>query len=441
MRRNQSLLLGLGCLLSLAGACDDGGVDPLPPVAGTGSSGTGAPAGSGSTAGTGTAGAPLAGTGAAGTGTSGTGAAGTGAAGTGAAGAGAGTGGGTAGTGEGFASGFAMCGKPPKEGVCKSKAPGIYAMRTEVDVYWRDENNSPTLYDPGRGKIEIFFKGELSEICEDGTGGKGVINACGTTVPPLLADATCGVIQIVFPNEMWDQPTIPHFTTVGSTTGFGVDDTLTIAKAAGLVGIDLPDVNQPWPTFNETVTFTCADGKKGADCFPDHDMDGNPGITVKLQQDGTPSGQPYQCISPWHYIPAPTSVLGALDPNAGATDTYIGLRTRIGGSGKIGADCMSGAGAAEADGFDSRLFDCKLKNGMPCLAADSQFVDKNLPNYKVLQVGETPPAAWVHPRAEADALLDRTPSKGPRSSVVRIGDLDQSVSCEQIRATTFLPYQ
>jgi hypothetical protein len=165
-----------------------------------------------------------------------------------------------------------------------------------------------------------------------------------------------------------------------------------------------------------------------------------PGITVKLQQDGTPMNLPYACgqaNTPWKYVTAPISALGALDPNGGAVDTYIGLRTRIGGSGKIGADCKSGTGAAMADGFESRLYGCKLKNGMDCKNADATFVDQNLPNYHVLAAGAVPPAEWKHVRADADAKLDRTPSKGPQSSVVRVADLGGTVTCAQIRATQF----
>jgi hypothetical protein len=399
---------------------------PVPPTGGTGTTptaGTGSPV-AGTSSPTGGTGVATAGT-SAGTGTP------TG-----------GTGVATGGTGgsSGSTNGIIMCPPPAgaaKDGACKATAAGIYAMKTEVDVWWRDENNTPTLYDPGRGKIVIYFKGDISDICQDGSGGKGLIQACGDTVPPIMVDATCGVIQIVFPDMMWDQPTIPKFMTTGSTSGFMVGDTLTVAKAAGLVGIDLTDVNAPWPTFDQTTTFKCTGGMTDKACFPDHDNDGHPGITVKLQQDGTPMNLPYTCLSAWKYVTAPISTFGATDPNGGAVDTYIGLRTRIGGSGKIGADCKSGTGPAMADGFESRLYGCKLKNGMDCKNADANFVDKNLPNYHVLAAGAVPPAEWKHPRADADAKLDRTPSKGPQSSVVRVADLGATVTCAQIRATQY----
>jgi len=340
----------------------------------------------------------------------------------------------------GTGSDFAMCGKPAKEGMCKAKAPGVYALKTEVDVWWRDENNSPTLYDPGRGKITVWFLGELSDICEDGSGGKALMKSCGTRLPPLYTEATCGIIQIVFPDALWDQPNIPKFTTTGSTSGFNPGDTLTVDPTAGLVGIELASVDAPFPPYTETTTFTCPSGA-GEKCFPDQDGDGKPGVTVEIQQTGMPPAAPYPCagealLGPWKYGAAPFSVEAGLTGD-GAKNVYIGLRTRLGGSGAIGADCMSGAGAATAMGFESRSFNCLTKDGAECTPAQSEFVDKNNPNYHVLQVGEMPPADWVHPTAAADMALDHTASKGPQSAVVRLGDLGQDFTCEQVRAAAF----
>jgi hypothetical protein len=444
--RHAPSFVKIGCLISLIGACSNTGTgmnntsQAGTPAPGTGTGGAGTTGmQSGGTAGRTTA--PSAGTGArpapsaGGTGGSTTQPAG-------------GSGGPTAGSSTGAAGeaapgtggDFAMCGKPAKEGMCKAKAPGVYALKTEVDVWWRDENNSPTLYDPGRGKITVWFLGELSDICEDGSGGKALMKSCGTRLPPLYTEATCGIIQIVFPDALWDQPNIPKFMTTGSTSGFNPGDTLTVDPTAGLVGIELASVDAPFPPYTETTTFTCPSGA-GEQCFPDQDGDGKPGVTVEIQQTGTPPAAPYPCagealLGPWKYGAAPFSVEAGLTGD-GAKNVYIGLRTRLGGSGAIGADCMSGAGAATAMGFESRSFNCLTKDGAECTPAQSEFVDKNNPNYHVLQVGEMPPADWVHPTPAADAALDHTASKGPQSAVVRLGDLGQDFTCEQVRAAAF----
>lgn len=348
---------------------------------------------------------------------------------------------GAAGTGSavsGVTPGYKSCGVTAKEGMCKPDVPGVYAMKVDVDVYWQDENNSPTLYDPGRGKISVFLKGELTDVCEDGSGGTSVVQTCGDVIPPLLVDANCKIIQIVFPDAMWDQPGMPKIMTTGAVTGFSPQDVLTFAKAAGIYGIDLSSPTASWPTYMQTAGYTCRDGKKGKDCFPDHDGDGNPGITVTLKTEGALPATPYACLAPWEYSAAPVDVLQAVvDPLGGASETYIGLRASLGGGGKLTSDCKSGSGPSDVDAFESRLYDCKLKSGTKCSVAEAEFVDKNLPNFHILKVGEKPPAGWVHPRPDADAKLDRSPSTGPIGSVVRLGAPGANVSCEMVRKATF----
>src|SRR5262245_48417803 len=249
MSKNRHLLLSLGCITALLGACDNGGTTPpaqpmqTAGTAGPATSGTGATAGTGTPAGTAGTGTTTGTSGTGTTGTSGTGASGTGTTGT--SGTGtmttAGTGGGTSGTGGGMSgtggtttgAGFKACGKPAKEGMCKAKAPGVYAMKVDIDVYFRDENNDPTLYDPGRGIIRVFLSGDLRDVDEDGSAGVGTIQTCGDVIPPLLVDANCRIIQIVFPDEMWEKPGMPKIVTTGMTTGFNPQDVLSFAKAAG----------------------------------------------------------------------------------------------------------------------------------------------------------------------------------------------------------------
>ena len=441
--RHAPSFLKIGCLISLVGACsntgtgttDNGKFQAGSPATGTGGAGTTG----GQTGGTGGASTSPSGGNSATPSTGGTTGGTTQPAG--------GTSGGTAGSNAGAAgesasggADFAMCGKPAQEGMCKDKAPGVYALKTEVDVWWRDENNSPTLYDPGRGKITVYFKGELSNVCEDGSGGMAKMKPCGTRLPPLYAEANCGIIQIVFPDALWDAPMIPTYNTTGSTSGFNPGDILTVDQTPGLLGIELPSIDAPFPPYTETTMVTCPTGT-GEQCFPDQDGDGKPGITVEIQQAGTPPMAPYACageaiLGPWHYIAAPFSVEAGLTGD-GAKNVYIGLRTRLGGSGAIGADCMSGAGAASATGFESRSFDCVTKSDTACTPAQAEFVDKNNPNYNVLQVGEMPPADWMHPSAAANMALDRSASKGPQSAVVRLGDLGQDFTCEQVRAAAY----
>jgi hypothetical protein len=323
-----------------------------------------------------------------------------------------------------------------KDGPCKATATGIYAMRLSLYVWWLDEiNTTAPLFDPGRGTLTIYLKGEISDICQDGSGGKGVMRSCGTRLPPLFADVNGGVIQILFADDLWEKPGIPTFTTGGHTSGFNPMDILTIDKVTSLIGISLTDTNATWPSYMETPTLKCPAGM-GDKCFPDQDGDGHPGVTVSIQSDGTVPQPVYPRSGGWHFIPAPTD-LGAGLLGTGATSVYIGLRTKLGGAGAISADCKSGSGAADAEDFQSRTFDCVMKDGSKCTSAGASFVDQNVPVFHVLKKGDVPPTKWKHARSDADAKLDRSMSKGPLSTVVRLGDLNASIMCADIRAAVF----
>src|SRR5687768_17006074 len=177
---SKSLILGtLACAIALAGCSgDDGGGDP--PAGGAGGQG-----GAGGTNPQGGAGGmnPAAGVGgmnpAGGMGGGGTG-------GTGGVGGG-GTGGMNpqGGDGGGGTGGPIMCETPDdiRSGqMCEDAAEGVFAIKTVIDVWWQDDA-VPPLVDPGRGTITIYLKGELSDVCADGSNGQGVIKGCGTELP------------------------------------------------------------------------------------------------------------------------------------------------------------------------------------------------------------------------------------------------------------------
>jgi hypothetical protein len=218
---------------------------------------------------------------------------------------------------------------------------------------------------------------------------------------------------------------------------------------AGLLGLELmgDPMTATFPTWQQTVDFTCGTGKAGEMCFPDHDGDGKPGVTVAMKTTGNFDAAPYKASdgSAFPFKPAPVSSnpLDLLN-GTGAKTVYVGLRTALGGSGKIASDCKSGVGDAVAaeNAIQSRATTCILNTDALCSDAQIEFVDKNVPNYHILQKGGTPPAApmWgTHNRPEAKTALDaaRTPSKGPLSSVVRLGDLGMAASCADIRNANY----
>ena len=319
---------------------------------------------------------------------------------------------------------------------CKPTAEGIYAVKTTIDVWWEDDADPP-LVDPGRANIVVHLMGEITGVGDDGMG-EGVMKGCGTQLPVFKSDANCDAFQIEFPDAIWDEPTMPTFTTAGMTSGFDPGDILTIAKATGLVGIDLSDPSGAWPTPAQTGTVGCSAGS-GEVCFPDHDGDGNPGITVRMVKRGTNLTQ-NGCGGfdlPFVHRGAPLDALGALDDNGVKAEIlHIGVRTILGGGGAIACDCMSGAGESTAEALDSRVWGCVRTDDAPCDAAQAAFVDESAPNYNILNKGETVPDSVMTLAGSSD-VIDRSPSIGPISEVLRLGDLGESYSCADVR--TALP--
>ena len=139
---------------------------------------------------------------------------------------------------------------------------------------------------------------------------------------------------------------------------------------------------------------------------------------------------------------APLETFSAiLDDGEKAETLYIGLRSRLGGGGAIGADCKSGVGDSNATFLDSRVFDCITTMDRPCVnhpdfgTAARDFVDNSAPNYHILKAGEMPPATVIEPTTTMP--LDQTPSVGAKSSIVRLGDLGAAVDCAMVRGAAF----
>jgi hypothetical protein len=107
-------------------------------------------------------------------------------------------------------------------------------------------------------------------------------------------------------------------------------------------------------------------------------------------------------------------------------------------------------GDSTAEFLDSRAIDClvdpnslpagdTLHPGNACTDAEAIFVDENVPQYLVLDKGETPGdtmplLGWVSQGRD----IDKSPSDGPRSALVRIADLDAAEpDCATVRNAAF----
>jgi hypothetical protein len=345
---------------------------------------------------------------------------------------------------------------------CQDKIEGVYAVKIEMDVWWQDEvNGTNELTDPGRGKINLYFKNEITDVNQVTGVGTSHMRVCGLEMPPQVSSASCAAVQMQFPDALWDSSNVPVLQSTSSITGFEPGDLLTVTKTLGFLGLSLNN-GAAFPGSDDTVLLACPEGTgtlwgngqnpslPDAPCFPDQDGDGNPGITATFKSDMTQiQGPGYGCgVAPldlsykFTFNGAPLGLLSVLPgPTTGARAGWIGLETEAGSTSTINSDCASGVGTASTGaGLPMRLLHCTQNGGSPCTHADSAFVDKNVSNYHVLLSGEAPPADWKFGSPLNDTksgLLDRSMSKGPRSSVVRLGDVGTTFTCSQVRAASF----
>jgi len=389
------------------------------------------------------------------------------------------TGGGTAATGGGTAAtggggGTVDIGElcanagPAKEGQCKEQAEGVYALKVDIDTYWA--NNS--VVDGGRGTLTMYLIGEVTDICQDGSGGLGTMRACGAGLPTFVSDTMCDAYEVNFDDSVWSRDNWavqPVYTTTGSATGFEVGDTLSLHAATGLFGIELDDMNGAWPeaSVDNSDIFmpglpgvTCAGSTGGvAGCFPDHDGDGQPGVTVTITDTGADYDPGYACSpGPVHKKRgSPVNLLdgavggGGSGAGARATKLGIGMRVNVGGSGAIASDCASGVGAGEAMFVDSRVGACTKRADQdlggvansPCIDGEIDFIDVNLPKFIPLNAGESPPALnYASNMALPAGTVSQAASEGARSSVVRLSDITTKgdfggLDCAAVRSANF----
>jgi len=341
---------------------------------------------------------------------------------------------------------------------CENAASGVFAIKTVIDVWWQDDVDPP-LVDPGRGYITVYLKGTLTEVCSDGSSGCGEMMGCGVELPAFASWVNCNAYDITFPDDLWEKPGMPKFYTTGSVDKFEPGGLLQIAKATGLVGFEMTDAdNAAWPTSINMVTCdsSAAMGNDPLKCFPDHDGDGLPGVSIVMGSIGSnyrDTGCGLLGDQPVKFQGAPLDALatGLCDPGADpsckrAVDLQIGVRTRLGGGGLIDAcdaatGAASGKGDSDADYVDSRVAGCKLNDGTDCDIAGVEFVDSAAPNYKILDKDAVPPSTVMQSSCEcpggcggAACPLSQEPSKGARSAVVRLGDAGESFDCATVRS-------
>ncbi len=325
---------------------------------------------------------------------------------------------------------------------------GAYAVRIDSDVYWGARTEGlAALVDSGRGIIRVELLVRVPGVAADGTYLNSGARPCNVELPVFYTSLLCEAYASYFDVSIWESPLLPTFPVTGRFTCTDTSCEAAFHSETTLLGIDLDDPNGDWPTPDRSPYLTCPYGSN-ADCFPDHDANGHPGVTVRLRTDN--AALPEICFlggmpaGPFTYRAAPlNSNPTAIFDGVRRTDRiHLGTRTRFGGLTAVSEDCNSGAGPAFAEYFETRAYGCGVEPGTadwpgpvagpdePCDEAQRLFMDENLPLYFVLSPGEIPPAEFLVP--------DMAPSPGPRASIVRLGPPDGNYSCEQVRRAPYI---
>jgi hypothetical protein len=329
---------------------------------------------------------------------------------------------------------------------CPDVASGVYAIKTVLDVWWRDDIE-PSILDPGRGYITMIQKATLSNACEDGNIGQVELQACGLALPPFSSWLDCGAYQLEAPEALWDSPRMPRFVASGMVSEFGVGGVLSLTSARNLIGIQLLDSASPWPaSYNEV---SCGRNRSAKQCFPDHDFDELPGVRFAFVNAGTiyrASGCGIDGSAPmmYDYPRVDALAIGCVpgDLRCRASHLDVGIGVQLDASASIAAcaeDTASLSPSSSADTIALRAGGCSTDE-QPCDDGSVEFVDSMLPEYLILAAGEAPPTMELNPCYCAGGCngepcaLDPTPSVGPRTAMVRLGDAAGSIDCAAVRA-------
>jgi len=331
------------------------------------------------------------------------------------------------------------CGEESVDETQSCEPTGIYAVRAEVDLSWGGYSGPLfDITDDSRGLATIDLKITIDSIESDNSFVASV-EPCNVVLPPISNSIICEAYLPTFPHEIWDGGTVPPIPVEGEFSCLHPGCLVSIGPGTGSIGIELEDDDSAWPTADEATTVTCPAGW-GEDCYPDHDGDGYPGITVTTGSGEAP-GSEEKCASGYTMRATPLSAnISVIIDTVYRTDRHhLGVRLRLGASGRLNDNCEATDVAGMAEFVQSRAIGCRIEPGTHdlfawpagqndlCSEAQLQFLNEALPVYDILRLGDVPDESRDLP---ADK---RNPSDGPRFQLIRLGALDEDLSCPQVR--------
>lgn len=277
----------------------------------------------------------------------------------------------------------------------------VYAVKTVIDVWWQDDVNPPMI-DSGRGLITLFHKVNLAQACDDGEIRQVELEPCGIELPPLVSWVGCLAHQLAVPASFWSSSATRAWSPAGvlehdgdASVPIELGKLGTTHRATGCGIGTSPVLFQGFPPFS-TATAIC-------------DFTAGCPVAVEL-----------------------------------VARTQVSLGSWLDG---CSTDEASGMAELAASSVGLSIEACVLSDGTACSAEEREYVDAQMPAYRILDQGSAPPLDALASPCDCpggcggDAcLLDQTSSLGTRSAIVWLEDESADLDCEAIRSAVDTAY-
>jgi hypothetical protein len=258
---------------------------------------------------------------------------------------------------------------------------GNFALNFGLDVVWEGtvaELGFPVpVIDRGQGMLGFVLLGKFQPTLAGGV--QGTVRVCGTTVPDFLSSTLGERYAPRFPEEMWDSISMPSFSFSASRSCAAPGCPWESQRIHAQLGSQLESPAAAWPV-NAAAAF-----------WPDHDGDGEPGITAQMLGPGSPSlaGEAY-AYPPVQLLILPRRV----------NKLMLGLRMQLLLE-LTQTECNRLEGMTKEARVDSRAVGCATEGGSPleCSGTELAFLDDNLPTWVV----NSSASIILGKRMEADA--------------------------------------
>lgn len=243
---------------------------------------------------------------------------------------------------------------------------GNFALNFGLEVVWDGTlvdipfTGSVQVIDRGLGTVSFVLLANFQPTTDGNV--QGMVRVCDATVPEFYSSLLEERYATRFPQEIWDSMSMPFFSFMATSSCTAPGCLWESQRIHAQLGAKLENPSAAWPA-NAAVAI-----------WPDHDGDGQPGITAQMLGPDVYSlaGQAYDYPPVNLLLPRRVSKL------------MLGLRMQLLLQLKQ-TDCNGLEGTTEEASVDSRAVACATEGGSPveCSGQELAFLDDNLPTWVV----------------------------------------------------------